>query len=39
MSYNTGKSKFIYIVNEYNKDGKLIKSKEVISDDFDLDLE
>jgi hypothetical protein len=38
-NYNNKNSKFIYKIKEYGKNGKLIKSKKVISDDFDLDLE
>jgi hypothetical protein len=39
MSYDTYKYKFIYTVNEFDKNGKLLKSEEIISDDFGLDLE
>jgi hypothetical protein len=36
-SFNSKTSKFKYIFNEYDKNGALINSKEIISDKYDLD--
>lgn len=36
-SYSNEKSKFKYVIEEYDKDGKLLKKKEIISDKFELD--
>lgn len=36
-SYSNEKSKFIYVIEEYDKDGKLLKKKEIISDKYELD--
>jgi|WetSurMetagenome_2_1015567.scaffolds.fasta_scaffold88471_2 hypothetical protein len=36
-SYNNKTSKFKYIFKEYDKNGKLFNSKEIISDKYDLD--
>jgi hypothetical protein len=35
-SYNNKTSKFKYIFKEYDKNGKLVNSKEIISDKYDL---
>jgi hypothetical protein len=34
-----GKSKFIYVITEYDKNGKVLNTKKVESEDSDLDLE
>jgi hypothetical protein len=39
MCYDFEKSVYIYTVKEFNKKGKLVKTKKIISDDFDMDLE
>lgn len=36
-SYSNEKLKYLYVIEEYAKDGKLYKKKEIISDKFELD--
>lgn len=38
-SFDNNKSLFNYTINEYDKDGKLIKTKKITSENYDLDLE
>ncbi|MCX6166169.1 MAG: hypothetical protein NTU73_15135 [Ignavibacteriae bacterium] len=36
-NWDNKKSKFVYTINRYNKKGKLIKTRTIITDEYDLD--